>query len=99
MELPPEIGLVKARAFTARRRQAGVLHESGQALLPELVLAGFPGRLGIRLASTGRDVPLVEFGGRAEEVSRRRGRSLRDGLLRVILLRAVQQQAYHAVQV
>lgn len=89
MELSVEIGLAEARAFAARRRQAGVLHESDQALLPEPVLAGLPGRLGARLGPAGRDLPLVEFGGRAEEMPRGRGRSLRDRMLRFVVLRAV----------
>lgn len=73
VELPDEVRLIETRAFTVRCRQTGVLYERGESHLPEFMLAGLPGRLGVRLATTGRYVPLIQLGRRTQEVSRGRG--------------------------
>lgn len=63
VELLAEIGLDEAGAITLGRRQIGMLYEGDKAFLSEFVLAGFPSRLGNRLATTGGIVPLVQFRG------------------------------------
>lgn len=63
VELLVEIRLGEAGAITLGRRQIVMLHEGDETFLSEFVLAGLPGRLGNRLATTGVIVPLVQFRG------------------------------------
>lgn len=92
LELPAQVWLVEAGSPTSRCGQIVVLHQSNQAIVPESVLESVPSGLGVRVASTRRRVLVVEPGRRIETLSRGYRRSVRNGLLRAVLLHPIQRQ-------
>lgn len=92
LELSNEVRLAEAGPSTSRCGQIVMLYQSNQAKVPGSVLEGVQSRLGILLASSRRRMLVLEPGRRAEAVPRGYGRSLRNGLRRIVLLHAIQRQ-------